>query len=168
MCQLADMLYFEHLCKFRTILYSLELKNYTKLWVHGNWGHTETGDTTVLGVIRQRKLKLIKIHCNNPPFFIERMLITIFAMCFPGSKRKSKLKETLTVAQHKVAKTQAQTQKLQEQVDEKRKRLDLLNTEMGKNMFPYLCAKCISTFWNHTDCKVCYTPAVHTRWAPCF
>ena len=28
-------------------LYSLEPKNYTKLWVHGNWGRTETGDTTV-------------------------------------------------------------------------------------------------------------------------
>ena len=34
--------------KIRTILYSLEPKNYTKLWVHGNWGRTETGDTTVL------------------------------------------------------------------------------------------------------------------------
>ena len=47
MCQLADMLYFKHHYQFRTILYSLELKNYTKLWVHGNWGRTETGDTTV-------------------------------------------------------------------------------------------------------------------------
>ena len=44
------MLYFEHHYKFRTIPYSLELKNYTKLWVHENWGRTETGDTTVLGV----------------------------------------------------------------------------------------------------------------------
>ena len=34
--------------KIRTILYSLEPKNYTKLWVHGNWGRTETGDMTVL------------------------------------------------------------------------------------------------------------------------
>ena len=51
MCQLADMLYFEHRYKFRTILYSLELKNYTKLWVHGNWGRTETGDTTVLYIL---------------------------------------------------------------------------------------------------------------------
>ena len=43
------MLYFEHHYKFRTILYSLEPKNHTKLWVHGNCGRTETGDTTVLG-----------------------------------------------------------------------------------------------------------------------
>ena len=42
------MLYFEHHYKFRTILYSLEPQKYTKLWVHGNWGRTETGDTTVL------------------------------------------------------------------------------------------------------------------------
>ena len=48
MCQLADTLYFEHHKKIGTILYSLEPKNYTKLWVHGNWGRTETGDTTVL------------------------------------------------------------------------------------------------------------------------
>ena len=47
MCQLAAMLYFEHHYTFRTILYSLEPKNYTKLRVHGNWGRTETGDTTV-------------------------------------------------------------------------------------------------------------------------
>ena len=48
MCQLADMLYFEHHYKFRTILYALEPQKYTKLWVHGNWGRMETGDTTVL------------------------------------------------------------------------------------------------------------------------
>ena len=47
-CVSWQMLYFEHHYKFRTILNSLELKNYTKLWVHGNWGRTETGDTTVL------------------------------------------------------------------------------------------------------------------------
>ena len=42
MCQLADMLYFEHPYKFRTILYSVESKNHTKLWIHGNWGHDST------------------------------------------------------------------------------------------------------------------------------
>ena len=49
------MLYFEHDYKFRTILYSLEPKNYIKLWVHGNWGRTETGDTTVLCKIQNDK-----------------------------------------------------------------------------------------------------------------
>ena len=47
MCQLAGMLYVEHHHKFRTILFSLESKNYNKLWIHGNWGRTETGDTVV-------------------------------------------------------------------------------------------------------------------------
>ena len=42
------MFYFEHDYKFRTIRYSLEPQNYIKLWMHGNWGRTETGDTTVL------------------------------------------------------------------------------------------------------------------------
>ena len=41
------MLCFEHHYKFRTFLYFLEPQNYTKLWVYGNWGRTETGDTTV-------------------------------------------------------------------------------------------------------------------------
>ena len=55
-CQLADIIYFEHHYKFRTILYSLEPKNYTKLWMHGNWGRTETGDTTVVLMLGTARL----------------------------------------------------------------------------------------------------------------
>ena len=42
------MLYFEHHYKYRTICYSLEPNNYTKLWMHWNWERTETSDMTVL------------------------------------------------------------------------------------------------------------------------
>ena len=47
------MLHFERHYKFKTILYSLEPKKLhkamdaRKLGMHGNWGRTETGDTTV-------------------------------------------------------------------------------------------------------------------------
>ena len=61
MCQSADMLYFEHHYKFRTIIYSLEPKNHTKLWVHGNRGRMETGDTTVGLLVDLFSIQLILV-----------------------------------------------------------------------------------------------------------
>ena len=62
------MLYFEHHYKFRTMLYSLETKNYTKLWVHGNWGRTETGDTTVpvnYTVFGKHQMHLLRLQSGS-------------------------------------------------------------------------------------------------------